>query len=334
MPIAEDIDAAIGAYDRRDTLSGAIRISNAGKPVFERAFGQASRQLGVANTLATRFHIASMTKMLIAAAVVRLVGEGALSLAAHPAVYLPALKALDRRITLHHLLSHTSGVADVYDNDALRAEMAGLVARGGSFREYLVALPQTFPPGDRWAYSTTGFLLLAFVLEAVAGAPFGQVIGEMFLTPLGMENTGPDDPYRVNPGRALGHVSTSDGWRNAQNDRLVEVDGPREFYSTVGDLDRWAVALLDGKVLNEAGRAMSFTAHAHIGPDSGFDPSWNYGYGWFLGEDYRFIGGMTEGFVSAMWQYPDERLSVTMLWNNESVNSFRLLGALRPLLRA
>jgi CubicO group peptidase (beta-lactamase class C family) len=332
MTIASRLEAAVETHPARNDLCGAIRVSRDGEVLLERAYGQASVQLGVDNHARTRFHIASVTKMFISAAVIRLAGDGRLSVREHPSAYLPALSVIDRRISLHHLLSHTSGLADVYDRPDLRIDMALLQKRGEPVLGYLTALPQLFEPGARWGYSTTGFLLLAHVLEEVCGMSFGSLVDELFLKPLGMFDTGPDDPFRVNPGRAYGHIGVEDAWRNAQNDALAEVDAPREFYSTVVDLDLWGSGLLSGRVLDSAGLASTFTAHAQVGPGSDFDPSLGYGYGWFLGPDYRWIGGMTAGFRAAMWQFPAERLNVVMLWNNESVDSHRLFETLRPIL--
>jgi CubicO group peptidase (beta-lactamase class C family) len=334
VSIAGNLEAAIDAYPGRANLCGAIRISRDGHLLLERAYGRASVQLAVDNQPTTRFHIASMTKMFIAAAVVRFVSDGTLSLRAHPSTYIPALSVIDSRITLHHLLSHTSGLADIYAQPDLRLDMVGLTMRGGSLFEYLIRLPQLFEPGERWNYSTTGFLLLAYVLEHVSGSRFDAVVGEMFLGPLGMNDTGPDDPYRVNPGRAIGQIGRDGQWRNAPNDRLAEIDGPREFYSTVRDIDRWGTAMLDGEILDDAGLDLTFSPHARVGAGSDFDPSLSYGYGWFLGDRFRWIGGMTAGFRSAMWQYPQERLSVIMLWNNERIDSHRLFGGLRSILLA
>jgi CubicO group peptidase (beta-lactamase class C family) len=330
--ITERLSAAIDADPGWANLSGVIRVSRDAEVLFERAYGQASVQLGVENRPSTRFHIASATKMFIAAAVVRLAGEGVLSLRAHPSAYMPALSWIDRRVTLHHLLSHTSGLADIYDRPGLRLDMVELAERGGRLIDDLPRSPQVFEPGAKWGYSTTGFLVLAYLLGEVMGTPFDQLMADMFLRPLGLADTGPDDPYTVNPGRAMGQIGQDGVWRNAANDRLAEVDGPREFFSTAADLDRWGVALLGGEVLDAAGLELTFTPHAQVGPGSDFDPRLGYGYGWFLGPRHRWIGGMTAGFCSAMWQYPGERLNVVMLWNNERTQSHRLFEALRPVL--
>ena len=332
MNLSDELEAAIDAFPGHADLCGAIRISRSGNVLFEHAYGRASVQLGVDNQPSTRFHIASTTKMFISAAVVRLVIEGRLSLQSHPSAYVPAMLAIDPRITLHHLLSHTSGLADIYEVPGLRFDMVGLAMRKGRLLDYLIDLPQIFAPGEKWGYSSTGFLLLAYLVQQVTGSPFDAVIGDMFLRPLSMPDTGPDDPYRINPGRASGQIGHHGEWRNAGNDRLAEIDAPREFYSTVADLDRWGSAVLNGDVLNPAGLELTFTPYAQIGPFGDLDPSLRYGYGWFLGDRFRWIGGMTAGFKAAMWQYPDQRLNVIMLWNNERVDSQRLFGTLRPIL--
>lgn len=330
--MSEAIEAMIDGLPGREVLCGAIRISCDGEPLFERAYGHASLQLGVANTLSTRFHVGSVTKMFIAAAVLRLSRDGLLSLQSHPSAYVPELARLHPAVTLHHLLSHTAGLADLYEVPNLRVEMAALVARGERLLDYLAALPASDAPGALWRYSSTGYLLLAYVVESARGAPFAQVLEELFWTPLGLADTGPDKPQLVNPGRALGQISTSLGWRNAQNDALAEIDAPRELYSTVEDLDRWATAMRRGEVLDEEALALAFTRHANVGGWAGLDPKCDYGYGWFLEDGVRWISGMTAGFRAALWQYPDERLNVVMLWNNERINSHAIMGSLRPLL--
>jgi len=260
------------------------------------------------------------------------VRDEVVSLQEHPSKYVPEVSALDPRITLHQLLTHTSGLADIYAVRNVRIEMAALVERSDRLIDYLASLPQVVEPGSAWRYSSTGYLVLAYLLERIVGSSYETLLHEKLLTPLGLADTGVDDPCRVNYGRASGHIGRDGSWQNAPNDALAEVDGPRELYSTAADLDRWASALLDGRVLDAAGVELTFSPHARVGPGSDFDPNLSYGYGWFLGPTYRWIGGVTGGFRAALWQYPSERLNVVMLWNNETVNSHRLFAALRPVL--
>lgn len=326
--LAASLSSVIDAYHAENPLSGALRVSGPDGVIVERAFGAASQQLSVANRLDMRFHIASMTKMFIAATVLRLVDEGRLDLAAHPGQYRSELAAIDARITLHHLLSHTAGLGDVYDVPDLQAVMARLVADGGSFPAYLGATPQLFEPGERWGYSSSGFLILAYLAETVTGEAFGVLLRRLFLDPIGMKNTGEDDPRRVNPGRAYGHCSYEGGSGNAEDDHLAIVHAPRELYSTVGDLDLWGCAIRAGKVLSPQAAAKSFTSYGR----STFDPTLGYGYGWFIASPFRMIGGQAPGFRATMWQLREPEFNVIMLWNHDAVEAHRLFGQLRPLL--
>jgi CubicO group peptidase (beta-lactamase class C family) len=326
--LGASLAAEVAAHDAGQPLSGVLRISGPEGVILEQAYGEASRQLGVPNRASTKFHIASATKMFMAATVLRLVDEGRLDLTAHPGAYRPEFAAIAAGTTLHQLLSHTSGLADIYDQSDLKAAMARLLADGGSFPAYLAGMPQLFSPGERWGYSSTGFLILAYIAETVAGEAFGLLLRRLFLDPIGMHDTGEDDPRLVNPGRAYGHFALDGRPGNAEDDRLAIVPAPRELYSTAADLDLWGRALYAGRVLSPEAAKRSFISYAA----TTFDPTLGYGYGWFLAQPFRMIGGQAPGFRSAMWQFPERQLNVIMLWNDQAVDSHQLLRRLRPLL--
>ena len=240
------LDSLFDGLERDLGFSGAVLVSKERETVFERAYGFASRQLNVPNTTETRFHIASLTKMFIAMAALTVVEDGRIALDERPAAYLPALSSLDERITLHHLLCHTSGLGDVYD-DVPNAPFEALKAKndGMDLLAYLASQPQMFAPGDRWSYSSTGYLLVGYVLEQVTRTTFETLLRDRVLAPLAMTNTGVDRVRRVNRGRAYGHTFADGHFVNAGNDALSPFDeGPGELYSTVGDLKLWCDALL------------------------------------------------------------------------------------------
>lgn len=309
------IEASLGslfeALERDRGFSGAVLVSREGETVFEGAYGFASRQLRVRNTAETRFHIASVTKMFIAMAALTLVEEGCILLDERPATYVPALSSLDERVTLHHLLSHTSGVADVYD-DVPNAPFEALKAKneGRDLLAYLTSQPQKFDPGDGWSYSSTGYLLVGYVLEQVTGATFETLLHDRVLAPLAMTNTGVDRVRRINRGRAYGHTFADGHLVNADNDALSPFDdGPGELYSTIGDLKRWCDALFDVPPVSASTLELMFTAHAQVDADR------SYGYGWFLEPARRTHGGHTPGFFSRITQLPEPQVSLILLMN-------------------
>jgi CubicO group peptidase (beta-lactamase class C family) len=309
------IDARLGglfeALERDRGFSGAALVSQAGETVFEGAFGFASRQLNVRNTTETRFHIASVTKMFIAMAALTLVEAGRIRLDERLATYLPARGSLDERITLHHLLSHTSGIADVYD-DVPNAPFEALKAKneGKDLLTYLTSQPQKFDPGDGWSYSSTGYLLVVYVLEQVTEASFETFLRDRVLAPLAMTNTGVDRPFRINRGRAYGHTFSDGRLVNAGNDALSPFEaGPGELYSTVGDLQRWCDALFSSPPVSANTLRLMFAAHAQV------DAHRFYGYGWFLEPSRRTHGGHTPGFFARITQLPEQQLSLILLMN-------------------
>jgi CubicO group peptidase (beta-lactamase class C family) len=317
--------------EKEHNFSGAILVSQSGEVLFEKAYGFASRQLNVPNVLETKFHIASVTKMFIAMAALILSEQELIELHEKPAAYLPALAALDKDITLHHLLSHTSGLQDIYGVPNLRFEMHKLKNERGDFLSYLVKLPQLFRPGEGWSYSSTGFILMGYLMEKVTGLSFAELMKRYVLTPLAMTNTGLDLPRLINPGRAYGHAFVNGQLVNADNDRLsVFEEAPGELYSTVLDLKKWCDAMFDCPLVSPQTLQLMFTPYGQVDASWGF--SAQYGYGWFLAPEFRMHGGGTPGFISRIKQYPEQKASIILLFNSDQTNPETILSAAEPLL--
>ncbi len=308
-------------------LSGTILVAQEGEVVFEKAFGFASRQLNVPNVLETKFHIASVTKMFIAMAALILYEQGRISLQEKPATYLPELAALDKDITIHHLLSHTSGLQDIYDVPHLRFEMHKLKHEQGDLLSYLLKLPQVFRPGEGWGYSSTGYILMGYLMEKVTGLSFDELMKRFVLTPLSMTNTGHDMPRRINAGRAYGHAFENGRLVNSGNDKLsIFEKAPGELYSTVQDLKKWCDAMFDCPLVSPSTLQLMFTPYGQV------NPSLHYGYGWFLAPRFRMHGGGTPGFISRIRQYPEQKVSIITLFNSDRTNPEMILNAVEPVL--
>jgi CubicO group peptidase (beta-lactamase class C family) len=313
--------------DEAHRFSGTVLIAQDGEVVFERAYGFASRQLGVTNSLDTKFAIASLTKMFTAMAALVLAEQGRIGLHERPAAYVPELAVLDEGITLHHLLSHTAGLRDVYEVPHLAFEVSRLRHEGGNLLAYLAAQPQLFHTGQGWSYSSTGYLLMGYVMERVTGMAFADLMASLVLAPLAMTSTGVDRPRRVNPGRAHGHAVENGEVVNAGNDRLSPFEeAPGELYSTARDLKRWCDAMFACPLVSPQTLELMFTPHRRV------DPSLQYGYGWFLAPRFRTHGGGTPGFVSRIRQYPEQKASIVMLFNSTHTDPDAVLATVEPLL--
>src|SRR5579863_5031449 len=327
MMSKKELELVFEQLDKDSHFSGVILVSQDGEVVFERAYGFASRQLNVPNVLGTKFHIASVTKMFIAMAALILSEQGLIELHEKPAAYLPELAVLDRDITLHHLLSHTSGLQDIYDVPNLRFEMNKLKNEQGNLLSYLVKLPQLFRPGEGWSYSSSGYILMGYLMEKVTGLSFDELMKRSVLTPLSMTNTGLDLPRRINAGRAYGHAVEDGQLVNADNDKLSEFEeAPGELYSTVQDLKKWCDAMFDCPLVSPQTLTLMFTPYGQV------NPSLHYGYGWFLAPRFRMHGGGTPGFLSRMRQYPEQKVSIILLFNSDHMNAEMIFSAVEPLI--
>ncbi len=305
------------------SFSGIALVAQAGEVVFEKAYGFASRQLNVPNTIETKFHIASMTKMFTAMTALILSEHKRIDLHEKPATYLPELAALDKDITIHHLLSHTSGIQDVYDIPDLTFQTSKLIHEQGSLLTYLTHLPQMFRPGEGWSYSSTGYILMGYLMEHVTGMPFGEMLNHFVLAPLSMTNTGHDRPQLINPGRAYGHTFENGQLVNAGNDRLSDFpDAPGELYSTAADMKKWCDAMFTCPFVAPQTLQLMLTPYGKV------DETMGYGYGWFLAPRLRMHGGGTPGFVSRIRQYPEQQVSVVLLSNCDHLRLEPIIGPL------
>jgi CubicO group peptidase (beta-lactamase class C family) len=254
--IAESIDRVAAATG----FAGVVRVDRRGREPFVRAYGLAHRGSRLENTVGTRFGIASGTKGLTALAVMRLVEDGVLDLGTTARSLLGKdLPLVDDRVTVEHLLAHRSGIGD-YLAEAPGGSPTGYVLpvpvhRLAETRDYLAVLgghPQVFAPGERFAYSNSGFVILALVAERATGSSFRRLVAELVCGPAGMAGTGfprSDEPDGL---AALGYLER-DGPRTNVLHLPVRGSGDGGAYSTATDVTALWQALFAGRIV-PAGR--------------------------------------------------------------------------------
>jgi CubicO group peptidase (beta-lactamase class C family) len=198
------VDGYLHPYIASNNFQGAVLIAQKGKVLLKKAYGLANYELNVSNTRETRFHIASVSKPFTTAAILLLQERGLLKTSDTLAKFIPDYPNGDK-ITLIHLLSHTSGIPNInsfpdYDEFAkTRHTVAELVAK---FKDR----PLEFAPGERYQYSNSNFNLLAYVIEKVSGESYGGYLQKNIFTPLDMSATGHDgDASMLISNRASGY---------------------------------------------------------------------------------------------------------------------------------
>lgn len=281
-------------------FSGQVLVARGGDVLLHRAYGWADRERRLPLTTSTRVGIASATKQFTAAAVLRLEQEGRLSLRDSIGKYLPGVPADKRGITLHMLLTHTSGIRGGFTEDFDVADADSSVAR-------LLDAPLTMQPGSGWRYSSDAYNLLAEVAGRASAMPYERYAETALFRPAGMRSTGFWWQLRGDTG-AVAHAYR--GWRDRGSPGLWprnwRVLGSGDMVTTAADLYAWHRALAAGRVLGRRTLARYLAPQVAI-PESG---GLSYGYGLFFGTSERggaFYehGGDTElGFNAAFYRYP------------------------------
>jgi CubicO group peptidase (beta-lactamase class C family) len=256
-----------------------------GKLVVERAYGSADLERNVPITNKTRFDAGSIRKQFVAAGILQLVEEGKLSLTDDIRKHIPELRDYGHKITLDHLLTHTSGIRDWQPL---------LNLAGGDPDAMTMILRQrelNFTPGGEWSYSNSGYVLLPEVIRRVSGMPFSEFAQKRIFEPLGMKNSVyADDPDTLIPHRALAYDIEKGSWKldmYSGNDR----GGAGALFTTAADLALWNDALMNGRlgayvtqklveptVLNN-GRKLSYTRglFVELKPGRGGQLVWHSG---------------------------------------------------------
>ena len=275
----------IALQHEREPFSGVVSVRERGAVVVEQAFGLAHRAERIPNTVGTRFGIASGTKTLTAVAVAQLVEQGRLAFDAPLADCIDAeLPRFDPGATLHHLLTHSAGIPDYFDEvvmddyEALWQERPMYRFRTPSdFLPLFAHLPMKAAPGTAWAYNNAGYVLLGLVVERASGMPFTAYVERHVLQACGMASSGFFHLDRLPGGTARGYLPTGDGgWRT--NAYAVPIVGGADggAFTTAHDLAALWDALLGHRLVGEATLARMLTAHWRTDPER---DDGHYGYG-------------------------------------------------------
>lgn len=303
----------------RQHLPGlALVVLKDGKRVQSRSFGWADLERRVRVTPDTLFEIGSVTKQFTAVALMLLVEDGKLGVDDLLAYHLPGMPAPWQGVTLRHLLTHTSGIAD-YE------EIMGYVGYRQVMRpEQVIAVvatrPLEFVPGERVNYSNTGYFLLTLVIEKASGQPFTRLLHERVLLPAGMLRTGSSEPTHVLPRRAAGYEFKDGAFQNRDAMQPSATGGAGMLVSTLADLARWDAVLDRRALLRPASWQLLWTeAPLNNGKGSG------YGMGWFVGtmRGHPLLehSGGTPGFTTQVLRLPQDRLTVIVFGNSYNGNA-------------
>ncbi len=317
------IDEIFANYATNASPGCIVGVGQQGKQVFAKAYGMANLEYAVPLTTESISESGSVAKQFTAAALALLHLEGRLSLDDDIRKYLPEVPDFGERITIRHLLTHTSGIRDQWT-------MWGLVDRGpGSevhtIPEVLDLVKQqrelNFPTGTEYLYSNTGYTIASVIVTRVSGTPFPRFTQERLFKPLGMNHTQWRDDYRrIVPNRATAYSREGAAW--VQDMPFTMVHGNGGLLTTVGDLLIWNDALGNG-LLGKPELTSLLQTRGNLKNGRQID----YALGLGIGEPRPGVreishGGSTAGYRTYLARYPDaDRLSVALLCNAATANA-------------
>ena len=316
--LASELEAYMGQQAANLSFSGAALVARRGHVLLQKGYGASSRRWKRPNTERIQFRIASISKQFTAVAILLLQARGKLDVHDHMCDYISDCPPAWADITLHQLLTHTSGIRGQYDDPTYPAWQATPQTPAEVMQRF-ADWPLEFAPGTSWKYSDSGYLVLGRIIERVSGMPYGQFLEDNIFTPLGMRDTG-----------YLHATHLASGYGNSYELTPAEAADPSVdyaaggLYSTVGDLYLWDRALFDDQFLSPNLREMAFTPYERVPSFAGADNT-SYGYGFMLGQlrqpyGQPFIahGGRAEGYSAMNAYFPDEQVAIVLLGNQRN----------------
>ncbi|TDO84303.1 CubicO group peptidase (beta-lactamase class C family) [Flavobacterium chryseum] len=332
---AKQIDQLLNQYNQYGLFNGSALVSENGKVIFQKGYGSANMEWDIPNKPDTKFRLGSITKQFTAFLIVKLAEEGKIKLDVPITTYLHDYpKEVGDKITIQNLLTHTSGIPNYTNAPDFLKEKAKNPYSPADFVKTFSNLPLEFKPGEKFAYSNSGYFLLGYIIEKITGKTYEQYLQETIFTPLKMVNSGYDHSDNVIKNRAAGYEKQGKKIINASYIDMSIPYAAGSLYSTVEDLYLWDQALYTNKLLSEKSMESLFKPYILMG-DGG------YGYGWFISEitigtkgKVKIIehGGGINGFNTNISRVPSDKILIVLLNNTGRTLLSEMTESIRNIL--
>lgn len=315
---AAKIQEVLSLAHKYNQFNGSALVAENGKVVYKGGFGLANMEWNIPNTPDTKFRLGSITKQFTAMLTLQLVEQGKIKLDGKLSDYLPDYrKDVGDKVTVHHLLTHTSGIPSYTSQAGFFATVSRNPFKVADFVKQYASGNLEFEPGTKYFYNNSGYFLLGAIIERITGKTYEQALREMILDPVGMKNTGYDRHDTLLPKRASGYAKTPAGYINAAYLDMSIPYAAGSLYSTVEDLYLWDQALYTDKLLTAQSKDLMFKPFLN-----------KYAYGWVV-TDASFKlndqpvpmilhGGGINGFTTTLVRFPKERHLIVILDNTGS----------------
>ncbi len=321
---ADAIDDYVRTTMASEQIPGlALAIASPGEAAGIRTYGYANLEHRVAVQPATIFQSGSTGKQFTAAAVLLQVEDGKLGLDDSIVRYFPSDNARWQKITIRHLLTHTSGLPDYETSAGTTLDLRRDYSED-ELVQWAMRLELDFDPGTRWAYSNTGYVVLGALIRKVSGKFYGDVLRERIFTPAGMTTARVISEAEVVPNRAAGYELVDGAVRNQSwVSPALNTTADGSLYLTAQDFLKWDAALRERRLLKSASYDSMWTP---VRLRNG--QSYHYGFGWFIGEQRGSPNiehsGSWQGFQAHIARYVERKLTVIVLCNIDECDATRI----------
>lgn len=333
----DKLDKLMHAYAEYGKFNGSVLVAEKGKVIYKKGFGLADMEWNIPNLPDTKHRLGSITKQFTAMLIMQLVEQGKLKLDVPISTYLPDYpKENAAIITIHHLLTHSSGIPNMTAFPGFYKNISRNSYSPAQLVNLFADSTLQFKPGEKFAYSNSGYILLGYIIEKVTGKTYEQVLQENIFTPLRMNNTGYDQRRTLLKNRASGYEKNG---RHYVNANFIDMSVPYAagaLYSTVEDLYLWDQALYGNQLLRKENMDRIFTKQIPSGGSN------YYGYGWFISEiqlgntaariETIGHGGGIDGFNTQITRIPSDKSFIVLLNNTGGAPLNEMTNAIAAIL--
>jgi CubicO group peptidase (beta-lactamase class C family) len=311
--LSGNLQQKLGAFmDKRkveNQFNGVVLVAKDGKVLFEKGYGFANSEEGIPDRSDTEFRIASLTKSFTAVSILQLENQGKLKTTDPISKYIANFPN-GNKITIHELLTHSSGIAD-----HLKLTDTTKPITMSAFIDLMRKQKLEFNPGSKYKYSNTGYMILADIIEVVSGENYGTYFQEHIFTPAGMHHT-----YLRKADAKNFAVGYENMRKIVERDDESQLAGYGDIISTAGDLLKYNNAIHNDKLLPPSKIEKMETGYIN-------SASWGifkYGYGWNVADNFISFGrplvehnGSLPGYKSDLADFVNDRVTVIILSNNQ-----------------
>ncbi|MCX6048766.1 MAG: serine hydrolase [Chloroflexi bacterium] len=310
-----EIDALMQELIKADEPGAVVAVVKAGEVIHRQGYGLANLEWGIPIQPDTVFRLASITKQFTATAIMILQEQGKLHVNDPLTKFLPNYPTSGHEITVHQLLTHTSGIKSYTSIDGWFPHKIIHDMTPQALCDIFSQIPFDFKPGTQFLYNNSGYHLLGMMIEKVSGVTYEQFIQTNIFGPLGMQHSYYMSNEPIIAKRASGYAMGEQGFRNADYLSMTQPYAAGSLGSTIDDLVLWDRAVRKHSLVSAATQALMFE------PVKLADgKTENYGYGWAIGDyrGHRFVhhSGGINGFSTFIAQFQDQPLSLIVLTNN------------------